>query len=146
MIGISRGIPVVNTTWLDAIISAGALKPHEPFILKDLKTELKFQFNLVNSLLLASQRPLLQNMLFYSTPSIKPGINETTRLISISGGEVVTFEGAMKNKEVIIFSCVADTKERTKFKENERKMYNTEWLLASIIKQKLEPLRKHLMR
>lgn len=60
----------------------------DPFIIKDVDAETKFNFSLEESIERSKTSKLLQGMEFYITKSCKPPLDDMKELIKIAGGKV----------------------------------------------------------
>ncbi|PWN49274.1 hypothetical protein IE53DRAFT_346139 [Violaceomyces palustris] len=130
------------------------LVPGTDFPLSDQANEKKWNFTLSESLQRSARNPsgLLRGMAFYFTKGCKPDVNVLRRVVESAGGKAPRKEptsneisrGETKSGEkVFIISCPEDKKVWKNF--DRLKIYDTELVLASVLKQVLESDR-HLLR
>lgn len=79
LIAMAKGIPILSTRFLDAIIENKAVPAEiDTYILRDLINERKYRFDMASTILNAQKGPLLTGIVFYLTPQTFPD-NQTLK-------------------------------------------------------------------
>ncbi|XP_010488161.1 PREDICTED: uncharacterized protein LOC104766044 [Camelina sativa] len=141
---IVSGKPVVTTQWLESINQVNIYVDEDPYILRDIKKEREFSFNMVVSLARARQLPLLQGRRVFITPNTKPGLNTITTLVkAIHGLPLQRLGRSTLSKDkvpenLLVLSCEEDRAICIPFLERGTEVYSLELILNGIVTQRLE--------
>ncbi|XP_010510244.1 PREDICTED: uncharacterized protein LOC104786514 [Camelina sativa] len=141
---IVSGKPVVTTQWLESINQVNIYVDEDPYILRDIKKEKEFSFNMVVSLARARQLPLLEGRRVFITPNTKPGLNTITTLVKAVNGLPLQRLGRStlsKDKvpeNLLVLSCEEDRAICIPFLERGTEVYSSELILNGIVTQRLE--------
>ncbi|XP_010466389.1 PREDICTED: uncharacterized protein LOC104746574 [Camelina sativa] len=141
---IVSGKPVVTTQWLESINQVNIYVDEDPFILRDIKKEKEFSFNMGVSLARARQLPLLQGRRVFITPNTKPGLSTITTLVKAVHGLPLQRLGRStlsKDKvpeNLLVLSCEEDRAICIPFLERGTEVYSSELILNGIVTQRLE--------
>ncbi|EOA29492.1 hypothetical protein CARUB_v10012880mg [Capsella rubella] len=141
---IASGKPVVTTQWLESIGQVNIYVDEDLYILRDIKKEKEFCFNMGVSLARARQFPLLQGRRVFITPNTKPGLNTITTLVkAVHGLPVERLGRSILSKDkvpenLLVLSCEEDRTICIPFLERGAEVYSSELLLNGIVTQRLE--------
>nr|XP_057908943.1 mediator of DNA damage checkpoint protein 1 [Doryrhamphus excisus]XP_057908945.1 mediator of DNA damage checkpoint protein 1 [Doryrhamphus excisus] len=105
---VAKGVPIVNTQWLEMSGKAGSFLPPEAFIVQDPEQEKKFSFCLQESLRLASSQPLLQGYAIHITKSVKPEPVYMKDIITCSGATFLPKMPSSYKPNTVVISCEED--------------------------------------
>ncbi|XP_076891731.1 uncharacterized protein LOC143543250 [Bidens hawaiensis] len=141
---IAFGKPVVTHLWLESCGQACCHIDEKNFILRDVKKEKEFGFNLPASLARAHQNPLLKGYRVLITPNTKPGKEILSSLVKAVHGVAIERMGRSlwNNSDILegllILSCEEDYAVCIPFLEKGAAIYGSELLLNGIVTQRLE--------
>lgn len=133
---VSRGIPVVDMSWLDASKKSKSFVDSSSFILEDKEAQKKFNFSMERSLELAQNAGLLDGYKIHVTPNVRPPPDDMKEIIKSAKGEIVSKMPTSRDNDVIVLSCDED-KELCE-KAHVEKLYTAELLLTGILRHKLD--------
>ncbi|KAJ8434487.1 hypothetical protein Cgig2_021443 [Carnegiea gigantea] len=133
---IAHGKHVVTHMWLESCDQAGSFIDERNYILGDVKKEQEIGFKLSLSLDQARQHPLLKGYRVFVTPSVQPGQELLTSLVSPAHGQSLYVNIARSSGHNSISIEVAALRGGVM-------AYNPELILNGIIIQKLEFERLH---
>uniref|UniRef100_A0A7N1A3W4 BRCT domain-containing protein n=1 Tax=Kalanchoe fedtschenkoi TaxID=63787 RepID=A0A7N1A3W4_KALFE len=144
------GKPVVTHLWLESCNQTSCLIDEKAYILRDAKKERELGFSMPDSLVRASQKPLLQNQKVIITPNSKPSKDIVANLVKAVHGEVVeNFDlSSLKVDEypgsVLILSCQEDYVFCQSYLNEGVAVHSSELLLSGIVTQRLDYARHRL--
>ncbi|OAY55932.1 uncharacterized protein LOC110610339 isoform X2 [Manihot esculenta] len=147
---IASGKPVVTHLWLENVGRANYYIDEQKYILRDVKKEKEFGFDMPVSLAHARQHPLLQGRRVLITPSIKPSKEIISGLVKAVCGQAMervgrsTLKDDMVLEDLLVLSCEEDYEVCVPFLERGAAIYSSELLLNGIVTQKLEYERHQL--
>jgi len=131
---LSLGRPILISAWIEKSAAANRFLDEEAFYLRDEQQESKFQFNLRESQKTATQSKLFANYHVFITKTLA----QLNDLIPAAGGPLEKEGPQAKNADWIIISCEADREICEPWIALGYKIYNSEFLLCGILRQKLD--------
>ncbi|XP_061633007.1 mediator of DNA damage checkpoint protein 1 isoform X2 [Phyllopteryx taeniolatus] len=135
---VAKGIPIVNTHWLDKSGKAGSFLSPDAYIVKDPAQEKKFNFRLQESLRLASSQPLLQGYAIHITKSVKPEPVYMKDIISCSGATFLPKMPSSCKPHTMVISCTEDWPLCLAAVSASLPVVSAEFILAGILQHKLD--------
>ncbi|XP_061530339.1 mediator of DNA damage checkpoint protein 1 isoform X2 [Phycodurus eques] len=135
---VAKGIPIVNTHWLDKSGEAGSFLSPDAYIVKDPAQEKKFNFRLQESLRLASSQPLLQGYAIHITKSVKPEPVYMKDIISCSGATFLPKMPSSRKPHTMVISCTEDWPLCLAAVSASLPVVSAEFILAGILQHKLD--------
>ena len=144
LLALSRGIPVVDASWIQSSEEAGKWRDPNSHLLKDPSNEEALGFSLEESLVKARDRstPLFAGMSFYVAAGTHIPREELSRIIKVAGGAIVATMPRSKRKDDLYAVCPADIKASAKKTLEQKGMMclEAEAVLRSICQQDLSPI------
>ncbi|XP_033118535.1 PAX-interacting protein 1-like isoform X2 [Anneissia japonica] len=146
--GISICDHIITPAWVEESYKSRYILDEANFVLIDKDAEGVFHFNLRESMRKSKLRKLFQNMIFYLTPGVKPGIDMMRDIIESGGGRVLHSRPSLKSimvirKNIAAFAFIVITCEndlpacRDLFTEK-IEVHNAEFILSGVLKQQLD--------
>ncbi|XP_044584137.1 mediator of DNA damage checkpoint protein 1-like [Cotesia glomerata] len=108
---ICRGIPIVSLNWIQDCVENHRFVDPNKYLLKNIESEKKYNFNLKMSLKRAREKNLFEGYYFIITSGIqKKSFNQLKYLIEIAGG--IVYKNISKNLKppAMIVTCSKDEK------------------------------------
>ncbi|XP_039292268.1 uncharacterized protein LOC111047376 isoform X2 [Nilaparvata lugens] len=136
---VGLGKPIVDPKWVHDSYQANSFLDPMKYVLKDLKKEAEFHFNLENSLQKAKEEPLLKKYSVFVTPSVKPPPSEMKEIIESCGGRFLDNLPIRWPANSLIISCIEDEiiYSKWKLKAKPFKILEAEGLIKAILQQHL---------
>ncbi|CAJ1062565.1 LOW QUALITY PROTEIN: mediator of DNA damage checkpoint protein 1 [Xyrichtys novacula] len=135
---VAKGVPIVNTHWLEKSGKAGSFLSPDSFVVKDPEQEKKFNFCLQESLRTASSQPLLQGYEIYVTKSVKPEPVHMKDIISCSGATFLPKMPSSHKPQTVVISCEEDLSLCGPAFSASLPVVTAEFILTGILQQKLD--------
>ncbi|KAK7887025.1 hypothetical protein WMY93_026646 [Mugilogobius chulae] len=135
---VAKGIPIVTTQWLEKSGKAGTLLSPTAYLVKDREQENKFDFNLQESLRVASSQPLLQGYEIHVTKSVKPEPVHMKDIISCSGAVFLPKMPSSNKPNTVVISCEEDRSLCAAALSRGLPVVTSEFILTGILQQKLD--------
>ncbi|XP_034409616.1 mediator of DNA damage checkpoint protein 1 isoform X2 [Cyclopterus lumpus] len=135
---VAKGVPIVNTHWLDESSKAGSFLSPNAFVVKDPEQEKKFNFCLQESLRIASSQPLLQGYEIHVTKSVKPEPVHMKDIISCSGATFLPKMPSSHKPQTVVISCEEDWPLCGPARSKSLSVVTAEFILTGILRQKLD--------
>ncbi|XP_032518188.2 myb-like protein X [Danaus plexippus] len=135
---VGLGKPIVGPHWVQACVDTNMIVDPWLYLIKDEKTEKRFQFNLER--ILIGKRQFLKGYNVSSTPNVMPSPPEMKLIVECSGG---TWTAGGKN-----WICVSSNTDRALWDGLKRKgatIVSTEFVLAGVLRQKIDINRNILL-
>ncbi|EDV21533.1 uncharacterized protein TRIADDRAFT_30248, partial [Trichoplax adhaerens] len=136
--GLSRGIPIVNTKWLDACKSAKTFVPSAAYFIKDRVAERQNNFLIRQAHDNAKEKPLLENYEVYVTPNVRPPPEQMKMIVECAGGHYLSKMPTNPNNNVLIISCDEDEDVCFDAVKNCMTVHSAELLLSGVLRQALD--------
>ncbi|XP_074116225.1 mediator of DNA damage checkpoint protein 1-like [Cotesia typhae] len=141
-LAIARGIPIVSVNWLKTSIYNKKFQNPSSYIIKDIRFEREYNFDLRDSLMKARKNLIFDNYTFIITRNVHPKFSDLSELIKASGG--ITRMNAPKvwKDHTFIVSCEHDLSSARRKKINSPKksivpIVEASFIIDSIWKQKI---------
>ncbi|KAL3686118.1 hypothetical protein R1sor_004140 [Riccia sorocarpa] len=140
----AAGKPVVTPAWLESCLHAKCYVDEHPYILRDAKKESEMGFSMVETLVEAQKRPLLQGIRVYITPGTTPGPDALAKIVRAAGGEVVNkYDGPAPDGDRTSDFCLVLASEEefelcTPLLEQGAKVFTSELLLSGVMCHNLD--------
>ncbi|XP_068425951.1 mediator of DNA damage checkpoint protein 1 isoform X2 [Clinocottus analis] len=135
---VAKGVPIVNTHWLDESGKAGSFLSPNAFVVKDPEQEKKFNFCLQESLRIASSQSLLQDYEIHVTKSVKPEPVHMKDIISSSGATFLPKMPSSHKPRTVVISCEEDWLLCGPALSASLPVVTAEFILTGILRQKLD--------
>nr|XP_061789510.1 mediator of DNA damage checkpoint protein 1-like [Nerophis lumbriciformis] len=135
---VAKGIPIVNTQWLDKSGKAGTFLPPDAFIVNDPEQEQKFNFCLQETLRLASREPLLQGYKIHITKSVKPEPVHMKDIISCCGATFIPKMPSTHKPYTLVVSCTEDWSLCRRAVSASLPIVTAEFILSGILQHKVD--------
>lgn len=135
---LSRGIPIVNTKWLEACKSAKKVLPSTPYFIKDRVAERQNNFLIKQAHDKAKEKPLLENYQVYVTPNVRPPPDQMKMIVQCAGGQYVDKMPITQDNNVLIISCNEDEDLCFPAVQNCMTVHSSELLLSGVLRQALD--------
>ncbi|CAG9583019.1 unnamed protein product [Danaus chrysippus] len=135
---VGLGKPIVGPNWVQACVDTNMIVDPWLYLIKDEKTEKRFQFSLER--ILTGKRQFLKGYNVSSTPNVMPSPPEMKLIVECSGG---TWTAGGKN-----WICVSSITDRALWDGLKRKgatIVSTEFVLAGVLRQKIDINRNVLL-
>lgn len=149
---------VVSSDWLVESAAAGELLPEDKFSIHDTQFGLMFKADIHQAVKTPNREKLFEGRTFHMTPSVRPKINEMTKLIELSGGKVEKARRSLLKiheantanpNSYIVLSCPADLHllaDIMRSKQHSRIICTTEFVMRSIMNQAIIDMEPHIIR
>ncbi|XP_068690012.1 mediator of DNA damage checkpoint protein 1-like isoform X2 [Montipora foliosa] len=136
--GLSRGVIIVQPSWLEACKKAKSFVDTSPFLVKDRDAEEQFKFDLQRSREAACRQGLLEGYKVHVTKGVKPEPSQMKDIIHSAKGEFLSsIPRSIKDKRVFVISCNEDRSVLKKLLEAGIPVVSAEILLTGILRQEL---------
>ncbi|XP_074540372.1 mediator of DNA damage checkpoint protein 1 isoform X2 [Halichoeres trimaculatus] len=135
---VAKGVPIVNTHWLEKSGKAGSFLAPNAFVVKDPEQEKKFNFCLQESLRIAACQPLLQGYEIHVTKSVKPEPPHMKDIISCSGATFLPKMPSSHKPQTVVISCEEDLSLCRPAFTASLPVVTAEFILTGILQQKLD--------
>jgi hypothetical protein len=127
--------------------------PWEDYLLCDPEGEKALDFSLARSIKTSMVKNIFEGITFFCTKSVLPTKITVSRLVEANGGVFggeITQRNIQRIKKELEDSsenviCFSTSDDRQLITRLERKCYNTEWLLNSILRQELHNFEDYLL-
>lgn len=146
---------MVTTSWIYKSGEVGYFIDEAEFMLTDAHAEATYGFSISTSLREAQNKKLLQGLTFFCTPQVIPSLESLKEIIGCAGGELIslhalqmmdvrhkTLKAGLKlfKKPLIVLTCTddLDCEELLVFEEAGIGIYNTEFVMTGVVRQRLE--------
>ncbi|CAF1017027.1 unnamed protein product, partial [Didymodactylos carnosus] len=131
---LARGVPIVNSLWIDAVLKTRKTQPFAKFCLKDKYNEKRYNFKLKESIRRAKLEGIFNDYKVYCT-------NETVQslknLLVTAGAEVIDTYNNPSNDLLIVVA----QKQKENYEDLRKFGYNVvseKWVLFAILRQQLD--------
>uniref|UniRef100_A0AAV2MBW5 BRCT domain-containing protein n=1 Tax=Knipowitschia caucasica TaxID=637954 RepID=A0AAV2MBW5_KNICA len=135
---VAKGIPIVTSQWLEKSGKAGTLLLPSSYLVKDREQENKFDFNLQESLRVASNQPFLKGYEIHVTKSVKPEPVHMKDIISCSGAVFLPKMPSSYKPNTVVVSCEEDWSLCAPAVSCGLPIVTSEFILTGILQQKLD--------
>lgn len=147
---------IVSSTWLVESAKAGKFLPPENYPIHDKNFEENFKCDIYKAIQQPNRNKLFEKKTFYLTPSVFPSLKNLVNLLELTGGTVeknrrsssVISEALKQNPgSYVVIGCQKDIHlliDLSKITKSHRFIYSTEYIMQSIMHQKIED-DKHLL-
>ncbi|TNN81661.1 Mediator of DNA damage checkpoint protein 1 [Liparis tanakae] len=135
---VAKGVPIVNTHWLDESGKAGSFLSPNGFVVKDPEQEKKFSFCLQESLRIAGSQRLLQGYEIHVTKSVKPEPVHMKDIISCSGATFLSKMPSSHKPQTVVISCEEDWPLCGPALSKSLPVVTAEFILTGILRQKVD--------
>lgn len=135
---VAKGIPIVTPQWLEKSGKAGTFLPPSSYLVKDREQENKFNFNLQDSLRVASRQPLLQGYEIHVTKSVKPEPVHMKDIIASSGAVFLSRMPSSNKPQTLVISCEDDLSLCAPALASSVPVVSAEFILTGILQQKVD--------
>ncbi|XP_071955134.1 PAX-interacting protein 1-like isoform X2 [Antedon mediterranea] len=146
--GVSVCGHIISPAWLEESYKSRYILDETNFVLADKEAEVTFNFNLKESMMRSKHCKLFQNLIFYLTPGVKPGIDMMRDIIESAGGRVLISRPSLKNIMVIrkniastafiVVTCDNDLPSCRDLFNDHIEIHNAEFILTGVLKQQLD--------
>lgn len=136
--GLSRGVVIVQPSWLEACKKAKSFVDTSPFLVKDRDAEEQFKFDLQRSHDTASRQGLLEGYKVHVTKRVKPEPSQMRDIIQSAKGEFLSSMPRMNDNKVFVISCMEDRSVCKKPLEAGIPVVSAEIVLTGILRQELD--------
>lgn len=136
--GLSRGVVIVQPSWLEACKKAKSFVDTSPFLVKDKDAEEQFKFDLQRSHDTASRQGLLEGYKVHVTKRVKPEPSQMKDIIQSAKGEFLSSMPRMNDNKVFVISCMEDRSVCKKPLEAGIPVVSAEIVLTGILRQELD--------
>lgn len=137
--GLSRGVIIVQPSWLEACKKAKSFVDTSPFLVKDRDAEEQFKFDLQRSHEAACRQGLLEGYKVHVTKKVKPEPSQMKDIIQSAKGEFLpSIPRSIKDNRVFVISCNEDRSVWKKPLEAGIPVVSAEILLTGILRQELD--------
>ncbi|XP_068690572.1 enolase-phosphatase E1-like isoform X1 [Montipora foliosa] len=137
--GLSRGVIIVQPSWLEACKKAKSFVDASPFLVKDRDAEEQFKFDLQRSHEAACRQGLLEGYKVHVTRKVKPEPSQMKDIIQSAKGKVLSsIPQSIEDNRVFVISCNEDKSVWKKPLEARIPVVSAEILLTGILRQELD--------
>ncbi|XP_011495083.1 PREDICTED: uncharacterized protein LOC105360010 [Ceratosolen solmsi marchali] len=138
---VARGIPIVSLKWLDDSNKSHYFLEWKNYILKDVATESRLKFKLMESLKKAENHKLFVGYTIILTPNItQPPISELKEMITFSGGKCLLRTPRNWQEKTVVITQADDIEHAKKIIKKAPisvTIHSKEFLLTGILKQEI---------
>ncbi|XP_033738176.1 mediator of DNA damage checkpoint protein 1-like [Pecten maximus] len=137
---LSRGIPIVQPTWLSSSKQAGIfIQDVTPYLVKDTATEKQYKFSLQRSIERASQASVLLGYRVHVTKSVRPDPTQMKDILECAGAEYLESVPSKFKDQTVVVSCEEDRKLCQEALKADIPVVNAEFVLTGILQQDANP-------
>ncbi|XP_067644389.1 mediator of DNA damage checkpoint protein 1-like isoform X2 [Eurosta solidaginis] len=147
LIAMAKGIPIVNSKWLESLNSTKTVPRGITFFFRDKDFENRHKFSLLKSLDLARKHKIFEGYDFLTTPSILPQPAEMKQIIECAGGKVHNETPLPQpNQKIYLISSWNDKKHWHKYRRSNAniRITSSEGIMESVMRQITTPLETHI--
>lgn len=141
---------VLSSKWIVESAKAGEFLPVDGFEISDESFKENYRCDIQSTIKSANRKDLFKDRVFYITPSVRPNVQDLTRLIEICGGKVekkrrssvqIAETNVQAPESYIMLTCTKDMHlliDLTKPGKPNRIICATELVMSAIMIQKIE--------
>ncbi|XP_060070389.1 mediator of DNA damage checkpoint protein 1-like [Ylistrum balloti] len=137
---LSRGIPIVQPTWLSSSKQTGTfIQDVTPYLVKDTAAEKQYKFSLQRSIERASQASVLLDYRIHVTKSTRPDPSQMKDILECAGAQYLENMPSKSVERTVVVSCEEDHKLCQDALKANIPVVNAEFVLTGILQQEANP-------